>query len=71
MDVNKKVAIIKVRGMHCEGCAKSIEHALRLVEGVVSVSVEVKGKTVTVEYNPELTDSDTLRGAIINAGFNA
>lgn len=71
MSVNKKVAIIKVRGMHCEGCAKSIESALRLLDGVYSASVEFNKRRAIVEYNPEITDVDKLRQAITDAGYDA
>ena len=69
--MNKKVAIIKVRGMHCEGCAKIIEHTLRLLNGVSSVSVEFNNQRAIVGYNPEITDIDKLRRAITDAGFDA
>lgn len=71
MRVNKKVAMIKVRGMHCEGCAKSTENALRLLNGVSSASVEFNSGRAIVEYNPEIIDVDKLKRAITDAGYDA
>lgn len=39
----------RITGMTCGGCAKHVEKALRSVEGVTGVSVDLAQGTVTVE----------------------
>ena len=38
----------RVQGMTCGGCARHVEKALRIVDGVVSVSIDVPNGTATV-----------------------
>lgn len=39
---------IQIEGMHCEHCAKKIEMALKKIEKVSKVKVDVKRKEATV-----------------------
>ncbi len=41
--------VFKVVGMTCGGCAKHVEKALRSVDGVLQVAMDVPGGTATVE----------------------
>ena len=43
-----KAVTLSVDGMTCAGCAKTVTKALSAVEGVESVAVDLKAKTVTV-----------------------
>ncbi len=40
--------VFKVKGMTCGGCAKHVEKALRSVEGVVRVDMDIPNGTATV-----------------------
>ncbi|NWJ41429.1 MAG: heavy-metal-associated domain-containing protein [Geothrix sp.] len=40
--------VFKVKGMTCGGCAKHVEKALRSVEGIVQVDMDVPGGTAKV-----------------------
>ena len=40
--------VFKVLGMTCGGCAKHVEKALRSVEGIVQVDMDVPGGTAKV-----------------------
>jgi len=40
--------VFKINGMTCGGCAKHVEKALRSVEGIVQVDMDVPNGTATV-----------------------
>eukprot|EP00435_Cladocopium_sp_Y103_P072596 s151_g40.t1 len=42
-------------GMTCSGCSGAIERILKKVDGVSSISCDIDGKTVTVEYDDAKT----------------
>ena len=55
-----------VPGISCDHCKVAIETELVGVDGVARVSVDVPGRTVTVEGS---ADDATLRAAIDEAGY--
>lgn len=57
--------------MHCEGCARRLEHALRLVQGVTSVNVDFQSQKVVVGFVSERTSFEDLKRVITEAGFEA
>jgi copper chaperone len=40
------------------------------LEGVGGVAVDLKGKTVTVEYDPDKVTVDAIRNAVEDQGYN-
>nr|XP_060642807.1 copper-transporting ATPase 2 isoform X1 [Anolis sagrei ordinatus] len=65
------VAIIKVDGMTCNSCVKSIEGSISQRKGVLHISVSLTEGTATISYNPIMTNSEELRAAIEDMGFDA
>lgn len=59
-----------VPDIECEGCVRSIHHALDDVDGVRQVEVDLLAKTVRVVYDADRTNSETLRDLIEQAGFS-
>lgn len=60
---------LKISGMRCEGCAGSVEKALKGVSGVSSASIDLKGGKATVEYDPASASEEDLAEAVRKAGF--
>lgn len=60
---------IPVAGMTCQGCANSVERALRGVPGVLGAEVNFGSRTATIERDPELASGRDLAEAIEGAGF--
>ena len=58
--------VMKVGGMSCGGCAKHVEKALRGVEGVSAVSVDVAQGTASVEGSASL---EVMTASITEAGY--
>ena len=60
--------ILKLDGLHCGNCVKSVEKALREVAGVESVSVYLEPQQAIVEGN---ADPKALIDAVDEMGFEA
>jgi copper chaperone CopZ/cytochrome c biogenesis protein CcdA len=63
--------VFSVPDMHCEGCARSVREGLEQEPGATAVEVDIPGRRAVVEYDPEQTTPDTIRGHIREAGFEA
>ena len=62
---------IRVEGMDCDGCASSIEKALKATDGVEAVSASFKKKEVSVKYDDQKVSVAKLREVINSTGFKA
>ena len=62
---------ISSKSMVCATCAKNIEKAVYAVEGVKSVNVDLKQKSVEVKFVPAQTNLQTIEVAITDAGYDA
>ncbi len=68
----KKTEEVKITtSAQCDMCKERIEKALYKVKGVISASLDVESKVVTVVYRPNKTDIQALRKAINDAGYDA
>jgi len=61
---------LKVEGMTCGGCVKSIQNALSSRDGVAKAEANLEAKLVTVEFDPALIQRAGLVEAIEDAGFD-
>lgn len=62
---------LAVSGMDCSSCADTVEKALRQLEGVEDVRVDVLGGRVMVEYAEGKLERGDLAGAINRVGYRA
>jgi copper chaperone CopZ len=62
---------LKLEGMTCQGCVRSIELKLSKVPGVEYAHVNLGAGKATVEYDDSLTGVDHLIGAVEQIGFHA
>jgi P-type Cu+ transporter len=62
---------LKLRGMSCASCARSIEDAISSVPGVNECSVNFGVEQATVEYDPRKTDLQAIVDAVDAAGYSA
>ncbi|XP_066401045.1 copper-transporting ATPase 2 isoform X1 [Molothrus aeneus] len=65
------VAVIKIDGMTCNSCVRSIEGAVSQRQGVKNIAVSLAGSTGTIHYDPTVTSGEELRAAIEDMGFDA
>lgn len=68
-DARIATSALSVTGMDCAGCATSVERALRALEGVQDVRVDVVGGRVNVTYAEGKLARGDLTGAITRVGY--
>ena len=64
-----KHVVLNVPAISCNHCKMAIEGALRDIDGVSAVSVEVPDKTVSLDYDADLVDLDELKDTIEEEGY--
>lgn len=62
---------IRVEGMHCGGCASSIEKKLKATEGVEEARVSFEKGEAWVRYDDTRINVAKLREVINSTGFKA
>jgi Cu+-exporting ATPase len=65
-----KRAAVKIVGMTCTSCAKTIENALSKAEGVDRASVNFATETAYVEYDDKVTGEKELENVIEDTGYD-
>ena len=60
---------LKVEGMHCDGCAATIQALLDIEAGVKASSVSFQEGRARVLYDPARMDESRLIAAIENGGY--
>ena len=63
--------VIKVDGMHCQGCVKNVTGVLLALNGVQSATVSLEEGRAQIAYDPALIAVAALQAAIEDAGFDA
>ena len=69
MTENKKTFLIK--GMHCASCVRILERALKKVDGVTDVTVNLATEKATVIYDQEKVTDNKLSDAVLKVGYKA
>ena len=60
---------IKVSGMTCGGCERSVQNALTSHKGVAVAKADRAAGVVSVEFDPGVIQRQALEKAITDAGF--
>lgn len=66
-----RTVTIRVEGMTCEGCARSVERALRETEGVLEARVSFEKGEAWIKYDDQKVTVARLREVINSTGFKA
>lgn len=61
--------ILKIGGMHCSACARSIERSFRKTDGVLEVNVNIATEKATLSYNDSILKYDDIIKQIEKLGF--
>jgi DNA-binding transcriptional MerR regulator len=64
-----KTAIFRIEGMHCEGCAQTIEALLEAEAGVESAAVSYRNREAQVTFDPAALEEARIAAAIERAGY--
>lgn len=63
-------AMISVIGMTCGGCVNAVTKALKSIDGVLDVQVELEAGQATVQFDESKTDISMLKEVIEEAGYD-
>ncbi len=61
--------IIKIKGMMCGHCEKTVTEAAKSVEGVTKASSDFKRGEAKVSFDSSMTSLETIKKAITDAGY--
>jgi len=64
-----RTVTLRVKGMTCNGCAASVEKALKSTEGVASVRVSFERGRAVIKYDDQKVPVDKLREVVQSTGF--
>ncbi len=61
--------VIRIDGMSCAACSSAVERAVKRVNGVKNVSVNLATNRGKIEYDDEIAKISDIKFAIVKAGF--
>ncbi|MEQ8824640.1 MAG: heavy metal translocating P-type ATPase [Filomicrobium sp.] len=64
-------AIFAIENMNCGGCMRKIERVLVEAAGIANVRANLSAKRVTVQFDPNTTDTEGIIKTLGDAGFRA
>ncbi|MDR3342042.1 MAG: heavy metal translocating P-type ATPase [Treponema sp.] len=68
---NNSTVTIPIGGMTCAACAQRVEKAIRKMEGIEIVSVNLATEKATVTYHPQKVRVSAIKETIEKAGYQA
>lgn len=60
---------VKIGGMQCSFCVKSIQKAISRMDGVREVGVNLSHEETLIVYNPEIVTDSELKGTLRSLGY--
>ena len=68
-EVENKEVIIPIGGMTCASCVKAVERAVKKIDGVENIQVNLATEKASISYKAEKVKLYEIKGAIEKAGF--
>jgi len=65
-----EIKTLNVEGMSCSHCENAVKKSVGGLNGVKSVTVDLKGKKVTVEYDPDKVTIGIIKDTIEDQGYD-
>ena len=62
---------LDIEGMDCPACALKIEKAVRKIEGIKEIKVNLGSETATIEYSKDKYDLENIKKTISKLGYKA
>ena len=62
---------LKIEGMTCAACARAVERAVGKLEGISQAKVNLATEKLTVEYDENKINVETIQNAVDKAGYKA
>lgn len=64
-----ETTMVKIKGMTCMGCVRSVTNVLQGIAGVSSVEVSLEPAQATIQYDAAKTGVNQFKAAIMEAGY--
>lgn len=64
-----KTDVLPVSGMTCGHCTARVEEAIKRLDGVDSVAVDLEGAKATVAYDESKLGADAIKKTVEDAGY--
>ena len=64
-----ETTVLKVKGMTCGGCVRSVKNVLESIQGVTSAEVSLEKAQASVTYDPAKADVNRMKEAVTDAGY--
>lgn len=64
-----ETTVLKVTGMTCGGCVRSVKNVLEGIQGVSGAEVSLEKAQATVTYDAAQADVNRMKEAITDAGY--
>ena len=64
-----ETTVVKIKGMTCMGCVRSVTNILQGMAGVSSVAVSLEQAQATIQYDAAKTGVNQFKTAITEAGY--
>ena len=61
--------VLKIEGMSCDHCAKAVTGALSALAGVTDIAVDLKGGSVSFNFDPSFASLAAVNAAITGEGY--
>ena len=62
---------LKLQGMSCASCARSVEDAIRSVPGVAEANVNFGAEQASIQFDGKRTNLEQIQSAIVEAGYGS
>ncbi len=70
-EVTQRSVKIKCTEMSCDACKRSITKSIDQLKGIKKLEIDLETKIITVIYDDEKTDEQSILNAVIGAGYEA
>lgn len=67
--MNQKTISYNVPDMHCPSCPKLISMDLKELDGVIDVNADLDSRRITISYDSDLIDPDSIYQSIKDTGY--
>ncbi len=68
-DVIDQKVVLKIGGMVCAMCVGALEIALKKLDGVVDVRVNLAAEKAYVTFNPRMVGLEDMKKAVLDTGY--
>lgn len=68
--MSKEIKTLNVEGMSCSHCENAVKKSVGALDGVDNVTVDLKGKQVTVDFDSSKVTVEAIKEAIEDQGYD-